>query len=208
MSEDKNKGANRTAVTVALISSLGVIGAALISNWDKLFRDKESPSPTSIATLSPTPTPSLPLPPPPPTENPQTPRQNNISPSQEWNGTAVQNRHQNYSMDLQIERLSGVSFSGQISWPDLRNSITEINGEIVSNFGDLAEKSKWKLVPNFDSNNSLQCLNFTDSRLVQGSGIVLNGKYYACIEDGIMKGIYFLRPTESTPRKEFTLFLK
>lgn len=132
----------------------------------------------------------------------------NFGSPQVWKGRATQNRSQNYSMDLYVEKVSGRNFFGKIHWPQLRNSITAIDGEIVSDFGDIVEQSRWKLVPGFDINKSPQCLTFTDTQLIQGSGIYLNGKYYACIQSGAMQGAYFLRPTESTPRKIFKLFLE
>lgn len=212
MSEKNSKESNQTLIIVALISLIGVLGAALINSWDKIFHNKK-PSSTTVSIpsrgiSSDVPTATKGATPPTSSLDPVVPKGSNlINSSQVWKGNAVQNRNKGYSMNLYIEKFSEQSFVGKIHWPELQDSITKIDGEVVSDFGSPEEKSKWKLISGVDTSNSSECLTFTEKVLVQGS-VVLNGKYYACIQNGAMKGIYFLRPTESLPRKEFTLFLE
>jgi hypothetical protein len=64
---------SRAQIWVATIGLVGVLGGAVIANWDRIFPNNPEPSPTPVVTPTPNPTPlpaSTPTPVPTPTQRP------------------------------------------------------------------------------------------------------------------------------------------
>ena len=71
-----------------------------------------------------------------------------------WTGKFDQNNFGNYPMVMEVQKVDGCNFSGILKWPTLRNSVTTMKGSLKDG----------KLV-------------WTETSLLQGSGIILNGQY-------------------------------
>ena len=109
-------------------------------------------------------------------------------------------------MVLQIEDVSGATFAGYVKWPSLKNSTTSMNGRFVDDFGDFVEQSKWQYVKGFGTVESGEWVIFTETDLIQGGNITLNGLYYAHAgEDGTMNGVWFADSERSEPGGSFTI---
>lgn len=127
---------------------------------------------------------------------------------QTWEGTFDQYDYKEYPMVLHIEQVEGMRFSGKLHWPTLRNSITVMRGEFVESFGDFVEQSKWRYVGDLNSENGGVWMKFTETELIQGSNIVLNGWYYAYAQDNnTMRGVFFSSEEAAEPIGDFTIFL-
>jgi hypothetical protein len=72
----------------------------------------------------------------------------------EWSGEFDQDGFGVYPMEMEVTQVNDQSFSGELRWPSLRNSITTMEG--------------------FFRNDTLF---WTETELLQGSGIVLDGNY-------------------------------
>jgi hypothetical protein len=132
--------------------------------------------------------------------------QSDVAAGQIWLGIFYE--PPDYEMILSIEAVTNRNFSGFLRWPTLRNSITSMHGEVVQDFGDFVEQSKWEFIDGFDTATGGIWLKFTETSIVQGSGITLNGWYYAHIDDAdVMRGVWF-RPGASEPRGRFEIFLQ
>ena len=205
--KDNNSGFF-TLVTIAVISLIGTLGAALIGNLDKILpRNVQiGPSPVLPSVISSSPSilstaPSASLPP-----SPLPQSKSSLQFPQTWQGTANQKSYGSYPMIMYIESSSGVKFSGKLNWPKLRNSITSMDGKFVENFGDVLERSKWKYVNGFDVDKSGVWLTFTEQELLQGGGILLGAVYYAQLkEDGIIQGVWFNSDKASEPGGDFKI---
>jgi hypothetical protein len=82
-----------------------------------------------------------------------------------------------YDMTIVIERQAGSSFVGKAIWPTLRNSITEIKGEVVSSTGDVIEQTKWRFLSDRVPLAGGVLIKFSDTSLLQGSSITLGDLY-------------------------------
>lgn len=92
------------------------------------------------------------------------------------------------------------SFNGFINWPTYRNTTTKIRGQVVNDFGDFLEQSKWRFVKDYETDKSGIWIKFTEYEFLQGNGVALDGWYYAKIDIGKKEivGMYF-RNGESNP---------
>jgi len=85
----------------------------------------------------------------------------------EWEGTFDQYNFTEYPMIMDIQETIDCEFFGELRWPTLDNSITTMEG--------------------YFRNDSLF---FTETQLLQGSNIVLNGAYIATYERNTISGIW------------------
>ncbi len=128
-----------------------------------------------------------------------------------WVGLANQySGGTHYSMIMKVDKIDGVTFSGTMTYPDLGNSVTEIAGTVVDQFGDATEQSKWKAVPGFNSRGQGTGLKFTENSVIkagQGFTIILGVQYYAFANvDGAIKGVWFDSVTSTDPRGNYDLY--
>lgn len=77
----------------------------------------------------------------------------------EWSGEFDQDGFGVYPMEMEVTEVDGLNFAGQLRWPSLSNSVTTMEG--------------------FLRNDTLF---WTETELLQGSGIVLNGDYIVPFE--------------------------
>ncbi|MEO7022207.1 MAG: hypothetical protein ABI234_18810, partial [Ktedonobacteraceae bacterium] len=128
-----------------------------------------------------------------------------------WSGLANQyNNGTHYSIIMKVEKIDGVTFSGTMTYPDLGNSVTEIAGTIVDQFGDATEQSKWKAVPGFSVGEKGTALKFTENSVIKASpgfSIVLGVQYYASASvDGAIKGVWFDSAISTDPRGDYEMY--
>ncbi len=127
---------------------------------------------------------------------------------QSWEGQANQYDYGQYPMILKIAKIQNNLFSGFLHWPSLGDTITNVNGSIVSDFGDSVEQSKWQYVDGFNSGAKGTWLKFIETSFVQGNSVLLNVSYYALAHsDGTIHGVFFLEGA-STTKGDFVLYQK
>lgn len=101
-------------------------------------------------------------------------------------------------MHLYVEEVTGPLFFGKIHFPDVKNTITSMRGEIIEDFGDIVEKSKWRYIKSFKNRPTDGVwVKFTLPKIIQGGGIVTNTSYYGHISSsGILESVEFTNSSE------------
>jgi hypothetical protein len=111
-----------------------------------------------------------------------------------------------YSMELSIESIDGPTFTGLPLWRELGNSVTTVEGEIVTDFSDVTERSRWDLLEGFSEDAGTACAEFTEGPEIQGDRVDDGGTYYGCVgPEGTMAGVWFRRPGSGEPGGSFTM---
>lgn len=124
-----------------------------------------------------------------------------------YKGSFDQYNYKMYEMVFHIEQIRGNEFSGKLHWPSLRNSITQVEGEFVEDFGDILQQSKWSYIEDFDIDKNGIWMMFTETQILQGSNIETSNLYLARLrDDGTMEGVYFSNNQRSQPGGDFTIF--
>jgi hypothetical protein len=131
-----------------------------------------------------------------------------------WEGQEYQyNYGQNpASMLLTVETLKKGAFSGTVQWQDFGDTVTKVEGTIVTNVS-FSKDTRWKYVLQAHG-VSLQLTNcrkgvylqFTETAFVQGNSVILNSAYYSVVCDGKLSGFWFYpnKPHDG-PGGEFSL---
>lgn len=110
-----------------------------------------------------------------------------------------------FGMVLTVTTLQEATFSGNINWPSLNNSLTSFDGNVVIDFADPNERQRWQSVIGFSENVQGTWIRFTENKLVQGSGVEIGLHYYALVHhDGAVNGVWF-RADSVIPSGDFLL---
>ncbi len=125
---------------------------------------------------------------------------------QTWEGIFKQPGFGNYEMVLHLEYINGDYAKGKTNYPSLQNSVSAMEGKVISRPASFVEETKWKLVEKMIAGKEGCWFRFEETSIISGN-IDLNGAYYCHIaENGILNGIWFRKDT-TEPIGNFTLTL-
>jgi hypothetical protein len=111
-----------------------------------------------------------------------------------------------FPMIFYIEERNGDRVSGKTHYPELYNLIYGWEGEIVNDFGDITEESKWMKLEAYGSEGGTW-LKETRRWNIQGTNSATDGNYYLFISDtGKVTGNWF-RWNNVEPGPPFTLYI-
>lgn len=122
-----------------------------------------------------------------------------------WNGRYERlDKSQVFEMILHIEQRSSSGFRGKLHWPSIGNSITRIDGDLVTDFGGIVQESRWRYIEEFQTGGNSVWLKFTELENLQG-GVQLGYQYLAHLnEDGQISGIAFESENSAEPVASFS----
>ena len=197
--------ATPTASSTSNATSTTTPTSTIMSTATETFTNPAAPTALPPSTATPTNTATF-IPSDTPTNTPIA-----MQPDQTWEG--VFNQHglgyqlDRYPIVIQLEQVRGRLLEGYLRWPLLDDTIITIHGELVQDFGNFTEQSKWEHIEGFKPNEEGTWFKFQEINLIQGANIVMSGWYYAHIDnEGIMRGVYF-NANQTEPSGDFTASL-
>ncbi len=112
----------------------------------------------------------------------------------QWEGVFDESGASPYPMILNIEKVNGQFFNGQLNWPSIQNIVTRVDGEILNtNNIDFTTKSKLRQLEDVIENEGGIFLHFRESvGSSNEKGLIADGEYFAYIykNSKTMKGIW------------------
>lgn len=167
--------------------------------------DTSTPTITLSPTITPTPTNS-----PTPTESPTptiAPTDVVVGPDNlplKFEGEYKVPNYYPFDMTLYIEEKSGDRVSGKFQWPDRNNRFQGWEGNIVHDFGDVIEQSKWEQVDGFGSEGTY--IKETRKWVISEGGGTDGNYYFYLSPTGRLTGVWF-RHDRLTPEATIDLYI-